>query len=256
MTIKVRIAQLVILVVAALGWELIAYYHLLSKYILPAPYGVAVTFFELFGPQSSGLFPGGVLPQLITTLTEIAGAVGIAVAIALPLGFAIGINQTVADTYEPILYLFYSIPAIVLYPVMYLLVGLGEPSKILFGAFLATFILAINTIQGLRQVQPQFFRLARSLRLSSRNTMVKVVIPAAAPAIVSGLRQALALAIVGVVAGEILASDRGLGFVIASSLTAFKLNVVYAVILLVLVIGFALTEVMRLLEGRFLAHTI
>ena len=256
MTFRVRITQVIVLVVFVAIWEIITYYGIVSRFVLPSPSSVATTFVKLFTPAGLKLIPGGIYPQLFTTLTEIAGAFSLAVAIGLPLGFAIGMKRTISDIYEPIIYLLYSIPGIVLYPVIYLLVGVGPPSKIIFGALIATWLLTINTIAGLRQIKPQYFRLARSLRLSGLRTMFNVVIPAAAPNIIAGFRQGLALAIIGVVAGEILASNRGLGFVISSASYTFQLDVMYAVILLVLIIGFSLTEVMRFIERRYLAHAV
>lgn len=250
----VRLTQVFVLVSIVVIWEILSYFNIVSRFILPGPYVTGVTLLQLLAGKHYDILPHGIYPQLATTLTEIAGAIGLSAAIGLSFGFAIGMNRTVADVYEPILYVLYAIPGIVLYPVIYLLVGIGEPSKILFGAFLGVWVLAINTIAGLRQIKPQYFRLSKSLKLSRSGTIFKVVIPAAAPNIISGFRLAIALSIIGVIAGEILASNRGVGYIITATLAVYDVNITYAAILLVLAIGFALVEVSRLVERRFLAH--
>lgn len=254
MRLRVRIVQIAALVVFVAAWAIASYFKFVSQYVLPGPYSVGVTFVQMLESKGFSYFPSGIYPQLATTLTEVAGAIALATAIGLPLGFAIGMKRVVSAIYEPIVYLLYSIPGIVLYPVIYLLVGVGEPSKILFGAFLGTWVLVINTVAGLRQVKPQYFRLSKSLSLSGWRTMSKVVLPAAAPHVISGLRLALALSIIGVVAGEILASNKGIGYVIAAASNTFDMSLMYSAIILVFIIGFALIEIMRILERRFLAH--
>lgn len=251
---RVRLAQLVVLALFVAGWEIITYFKIVSKFILPSPYSVGTTFVEMLGSKSFTEIPSGIYPQLADTLAEIAGAVAIAALVALPLGFAIGMRRRVSDIYEPIIYLLYAIPGIVLYPVIYLVFGIGEPSKVIYGAFLGTWVLAISTIAGMRQINPQYFRLSKSLKLSHSRALFKVIIPAAAPSIVSGFRLALAHAIVGVVAGEIIASNTGLGYVIVFSSQLSDLNLTYSVILLVLLVGFLLVEISRVVERRFLAH--
>lgn len=254
MTVRVRISQLIVLAAFVAGWQLITYFKLVSRFILPGPYLVGVTFVEMLGAKGFAEIPRGIYPQLMITLGEIGGAIALGTAVALPLGFAIGMKRRVSDIYEPIVYLLYAIPGIVLYPVIYLVFGIGAPSKILYGAFLATWLITISTIAGLRQINPQYFRLAKSLKLSNMSAMFKVIVPAAAPSIISGFRLGLAHAIVGVIAGEIIASNTGLGYVIVYSSELLDLNLTYSVILLVLLIGFVLVEISRLIERRFLAH--
>lgn len=250
--LKVRVTQVLVLIAFIGLWWAVAYYKLLSQFVLPGPYPVGVTLVELFTARGSSLIAGGLWPQLLVTVVEIAGAVGLSVVVGIPLGFLIGIKSTATDIYEPIVYLLYAIPGIVLYPIIYLMVGVGPFSRILFGTFLAVFVLMIYTIAGLRQVNAGYFRLSKSLKLSSTTVLMKVVLPAAAPQIVSGLRQCVALAILGVIAGEILASGQGLGYVISNASYHFQPQLMYAVIVLVMIIAFILIEIIKIVEGRFL----
>lgn len=194
------------------------------------------------------------MPNLMITLTEIAGAWAMAVVIGICLGYAIGMNNTIADIYEPFFYVIFSIPLIIVYPVIYLWVGVGETSKMIFGALLGLFPLTINTISGFRQINPLFFRLSKSLRLGSGRTLLRIVLPAAAPSLMAGLRQSLASATIGVVTGEILASSQGLGFIIVYADSTLNVGLLFAMIVLVLVIAFAFTEVLRVIEKRMYAH--
>lgn len=202
------------------------------------------------------MFPGGLYPQLFITLEEIGAAMAISVVVGIPVGFLIGMRKVVSDLFEPILYVLYAIPMVILYPVIYIVVGIGEPSKIIFGVLLGIFPLTISTVAGLRQIKHQYFRLAKSMGLSSTRTMSKIILPASAPSIANGLRQCLSLVIIGVVGGEILASNGGLGFMIIYTSNLYQFATMYAVLILIIVIAFAFVEGIRIIERRSIPHFV
>jgi NitT/TauT family transport system permease protein len=156
------------------------------------------------------------------TLTEVAAAYSIAVAAGLTLGILLGSFRRVDAVFEPLVVGFYSLPSVVLYPLFFLVLGLGPLSKIAFGAVYALFPIAMNTIAGFRGVEPRFVTSAIAMGASRWQIATKVVMWAVLPSVLTGLRVGLNLSLTAVLAGEILASERGLGFLVRQFATTFE----------------------------------
>lgn len=149
------------------------------------------------------------------TFTEIAGAYALAVAAGLWLGFLLGLRRTVGRIYEPLLAALYAVPSVIWYPSLMLFFGLGPASKIAFGVLLGFFPVVLSVLAGVRQVPPTLVTVARSMGARPFTVFRKVMLPAMASTMVGGLRAALALAVVGVLVGEILGARAGVGYVIS-----------------------------------------
>lgn len=157
-----------------------------------------------------------------------AAATGIAFAYAclialvggLVLGFSIGAHRLSRDVGEPILTSLYSIPKITLYPVILLVFGLGIPAKVAFGALHGIFPVALFAIGALKNISPVLLKTARSLRLSAVDTARTVLLPAALPEVVTGVRIGFSTTLLGTLIGELFASDRGLGFMLIRAMEA------------------------------------
>jgi ABC-type nitrate/sulfonate/bicarbonate transport system permease component len=149
------------------------------------------------------------------TFTEIAGAYALAVAAGLWLGFLLGLRRTVGRIYEPLLAALYAVPSVIWYPSLMLFFGLGPASKIAFGVLLGFFPVVLSVLAGIRQVPPTLVTVARSMGARPFTVFRKVMLPAMASTMVGGLRAALALAVVGVLVGEILGARAGVGYVIS-----------------------------------------
>jgi NitT/TauT family transport system permease protein len=157
-------------------------------------------------------------PRFWRHVDETATAFGQAMAIALLGGVAIGVvlggSRLAAVVAEPILVAIYSLPKITLYPVILLIFGLGMQAKVAFGVIHGIIPVAIFTMNAVRNMRPIYMRAARAMRLSWRQRATHVLIPAALPEIVSGLRIGFALTLLGVLIGELFASQRGVGFLL------------------------------------------
>jgi ABC-type nitrate/sulfonate/bicarbonate transport system permease component len=152
--------------------------------------------------------------HLLLTAQEIAAAYGLAVAAGLGVGFALGSHRVVNRAYAPMLAALYAVPAVVWYPSLMLFFGLDAASKIAFGFLLGFFPIALAVLAGMRQVNPQLVTVARSFGASAAAIFVKVMLPGMLFTLVGGLRTGLALAVIGVIVGEVLGSKSGLGSLI------------------------------------------
>lgn len=164
------------------------------------------------------------LQQVVTTvsdpefgghLLETAKAFGTALCISLVggtvLGVLLGSRRLAGDVFEPLLIALYSIPKIALYPVVLLVFGLGISAKTAFGALHGIIPMTIFTMTAVRNIRPVYIRSIRTHRLSAVQGALHVLIPAAVPEIVAGLRIGFSLTLLGTLLGEMFASQRGIG---------------------------------------------
>jgi NitT/TauT family transport system permease protein len=158
----------------------------------------------------------------------------------LGFGLALGFHRLSAEVSDPILSALYSIPKITLYPVILLIFGLGISAKVAFGTIHGFFPVAIFAMGAVRNVNPVYLKAARSLRMDPVTTAWTILLPAALPEIMTGLRVGFAAAMLGILVGELFAADAGLGFSLMRSINNHDIASVMAltlVIFLVAVIG-------------------
>ncbi|MBB2890986.1 ABC transporter permease [Flexivirga oryzae] len=175
----------------------------------------------------------------------------IAIAIGIPLGLLIAWYRTLSEILNPLLIIFLNTAAVALIPVFTLILGIGDFSKIMIIAYACFWTVLYNTISGARDVDPLLIRSARSLGLSSRKLFVKVILPAAAPAIFTGIRLAGAVSMLVLVTSEFVGAKAGLGYVIIASQNNFQIPQMYAGIVTISVIGLAFNYLLVLAERRF-----
>lgn len=127
------------------------------------------------------------------------------------IGVLLGAQRLAGDVFEPLLIALYSIPKIALYPIVLLMFGLGISAKIAFGAIHGIIPMVIFTMTAVRNIRPVYMRSIRTHRLSPWQGAVHVLIPAAVPEIVAGLRIGFSLTLLGTLLGEMFASQKGIG---------------------------------------------
>jgi NitT/TauT family transport system permease protein len=228
-------------------WEVVGRLGLVHPMLLVPPSSVVEAIWRMIINESriKDLFL-----HLQVTLVEIAIAYGIVMGVGLSFGFLCAEKRTLGDIFEPIATAFASIPNVLLYPAVYLLFGLGPPSKIVFAFLLGYFPVTANAIAGFRQVDRALIMLAKSLGAGRSAIYTKIIIPAAAPAIVAGLRMGLALTVVGVLAGEFLASYEGVGNLIGAATFQYLTPELFGLILIGAGIAIIGDQVFATLEGR------
>ena len=171
------------------------------------------------------------------SLTRSVVGFGIAVVAGVTLGLLIGWYRFLADLLTPVLEILRNTAALALLPVVTLLLGIGETAKISLVVYAALFPILLNTLTGVRTVDPLLIRSARSLNLPPHQIFIKVVLPSAVPSIFTGLRMGAAASILVLVAAEMIGAKSGLGYLIQASQLNFQIANMYVGIIAIAALG-------------------
>ena len=177
-------------------------------------------------------------------------ALAISAVAGVALGLVLGMRRFAGEVAEPILSSLYTIPKVTLYPVMLLIFGLGMSAKVAFGVIHGMIPVMLFTMAAVKNIQPVLLRTARVLRLSPTQTALSVLAPAVTPEIITGLRVGFALTLLGVLIGEMFASQRGLGFLIINGIEVHDVRMTTTVTLIVVVFAVAANGLMLALDRR------
>ena len=185
--------------------------------------------------------------HLWVTTQEVAIAFALAAVAGILGGTVLGSSRFLADAVEPIIYYFSTVPKIVLYPLFIIALGAASmDSKIAMGFFSAIFPITVNTMTGALTVRADLVKVARVYRASAVETFTKVYLPSTITNIVNGLRLGIGVAIIGVLLGELFASQAGIGNRVAFFFNNLQTDRMYAT--LIIVFAAALTLNLGLLK--------
>ena len=169
------------------------------------------------------------------TLVAFAYALVISIVLGIVLGLVLGVQRFSGDVAEPILVALYTIPKITLYPLILLIFGLGVSAKVAFGVIHGVIPIILFTLNAVKNINPVLIRTSRVMRLSPWQTASTVLTPAVMPELITGVRVGFSLTMLGVLIGEMFASQRGLGFLIINGINLHNVRITTAVILIVVV---------------------
>lgn len=181
-------------------------------------------------------------------------ALGLALAIAslggLGLGVWLGAHRLSGQVAEPLLIALYSIPKVTLYPLILLVFGLGLSAKVAFGAIHGVIPIAIFTLNAVRAIKPVHLKTAKALRLTPWQAFAHVWLPAALPEILAGQRVGFSLTLLGVLIGEMFASQRGVGFLIMNAIGLNDVKQIMALVLMIAVVSVGVNLALLALDRR------
>ncbi|WP_027168296.1 ABC transporter permease [Mesorhizobium sp. WSM3224] len=198
----------------------------------------------------NGLSSGALFGDIAISLQRAGLAFVAAVAIAIPLGLFMGQIRPVERLLDPILQLFRQTSALALYPVFILLLGLGEASKI-FVIFWATlFPLLLNTISGVKELDPKLIEMARVYGAARLTIFRRVVLPGTVPSIFVGLRLSATTALLLLIASEMIGANSGIGFQVMNAQYNFQIPLMFAAIFILAGLGLVSNYALVLLERR------
>jgi ABC-type nitrate/sulfonate/bicarbonate transport system permease component len=193
------------------------------------------------------------LSDVLPSLLRLAAGYLLAVAVGVGLGLLVGMNRAVRDVLEPVLELFRAIPPPVLVPVIMLFAGIGDSMKVLVIVSGCVWPILLNTVEGVRAVDEVLRDTCRSYGITGPQRLRHLVLRSASPQIVTGMRQALSIAIILMVISEMFAASNGLGFTIVQFQRSFAIPEMWSGVLLLGLLGFALSLLFRFAENRVLA---
>lgn len=193
---------------------------------------------------------GSLLAPLGRTMFLLAVAYAIGCLLGIALGVLMGRFRPVHGLLEPLVEVLRPLPKPALLPPLMLFLGLGNAMKITAVALGVFFPVLINTIQGVRGVDPVMVDTARTFQHSRAAMLWKVVLPSAMPLVLAGMRIALGIALVLVVVAEMMAGTGGIGYLIIDLQRSFRIVDMYAWVVILAVLGYALNEVFVAIERR------
>jgi ABC-type nitrate/sulfonate/bicarbonate transport system permease component len=248
-TVDRLLSQLPGIVVAIVVWELVSRSGLVpSRYVPPFSEVLPQLLNEVQGAQ---FWPG-----VGSTLASWAVGLAIALAVGVPFGVLIGSNAYAYRATRFVLEFLRPIPAVALIPLAVMVFGISEQMKVFLVVFATLWPITIQTVYGVREVDPVARDTARSFGLNRREVFVYVTMPTAAPSIATGIRLASALAIVIAVTAELVAGAPGLGSQILLAQSSGSSVRLYALILAAGLLSYALSTALEAVERRVLRwHT-
>lgn len=226
-------------------WELVVRAGLVAPYILPAP---SMFLGELFGRLP--LYAEHTMVTMNETLLGFALGSGV--------GFVLGLLIVYSRTMERIIYpaiiFTQTVPKLALAPLFTVWFGVGMLPKVLITALICLFPVLINTVTGLKSVDPRLRQLMNSVSASRWQLFRMIELPTALPSIFAGLQVGVTLAVVGALVGEWVGADRGLGYLIIYDNSQLRTSAVFASLVCVTVMGIVLFLLVRWLEKLLLPH--
>jgi NitT/TauT family transport system permease protein len=217
--------------------------QLFNPIFLPGPWLVLGSLAEL---AAKGQLAG----HVAATLERVAIGFGTGAAAGVTLGLAAGALAPVRNVVEPLVELLRPIPPLAVLPMFIVWVGIGEPSKIGFITYATFFPVFLTTVTGVRQIDPLLLRAARSLGARGPALFARVILPAALPDVLTGLRLGVALAFFVIVISEFIGAEQGLGFLINDGRNFFQVPQMLGAAVVLGLLGYAGNELVRWLERR------
>lgn len=226
-------------------WELAARAQWVNPLVMPPPSRIGATFFDLLG---SGQIP----VQVAVSMKRALLGYFLAAAVFIPLGILMGLFQPVYRLLEVVIEILRPLPPPAMIPVALLFFGLEDAMKIFVIFFSCAWPILLNTIDGVRHLDWVLLNTARTFGLSYGQICWRVILPACSPQIVTGLRVSLPIMLILVVISEMVGSTDGIGYFILDSQRRFRVAQMYAGMLALAILGYALNQIFDLLHRRLL----
>lgn len=234
--------SLIIVIFLAL-WEILPSVGIIDRAFLPPVSEVIEALIKMISS-------GALIDNILISLQRAFLGFALAVLVAIPLGILMGWYKLFEKFVDPLIQAFRNTSTLALYPVFILFLGIGEASKIAILFKAALWPILINTISGVKNVDPLLIKSARSMAVSNIFLFRKVVLPSSVPSIASGIRLGASIALVVLVAAEMIGAKSGLGFLIINSQYNFMIPEMYAAIVTLVLLGLALNYVLVWLEKK------
>ncbi|HUB95749.1 MAG TPA: ABC transporter permease [Stellaceae bacterium] len=229
---------------ALLGlWQFVTANGMVSPILLPSLSSSWDEFVDL-------LWTGSYLPDLEVTLYELVVAFAIAATLGCMVGYLTSRTRYSVRVFDPLFAGIFSIPTILLFPLYVLFFGLGAGSKIAIGSTIAFFPVVLNTIAGFANVDQLYIRAARAMGASGPQMFWSVMLPAAFPVVITGLRLGLLLAFLSILGSETIASLAGLGHRIVTYAESMDPAKMFAYIFFAVIMAVVLSTAVNYLEAR------
>lgn len=224
-------------------WELAVRVFRIPEYLLPAPSGILAA---MAAEWRYLVFHTWV------TIYEILWGFALAVAVGIPTAMAIVYSPMLERALYPLLVASQSVPKIAIAPLLIFWAGIGTLPKVLVAFLISFFPIIIDTVVGLRSVEPEMLHLARSMGAAEHKIFLKIRFPTALPNIFAGLKVAVTLAVVGAIVGEFIQADQGLGYALLQANAVLNTKLGFAAIIVLAGVGVVMFLVVDAIERKLI----
>lgn len=238
-----RLVSLLSPLLLLLIWELLVRSRILDARFFPAPSAVLKTLVTLIAS-------GVLLSDIGISLTRIAAGFALGAISGATLGLLMGVSRLMRAAIKPLVGVVYPIPKIAILPLVMLIFGLGEPSKYVIVAIGVFFLVLLNTMAGVMNIEKIYFDVGRNFGASRLDVLLTIAIPGALPLIFTGLRLAWGTALLLIVAAEFVSSRSGIGFLIWNAWQTFAVEEMYSGLLTISALGLVSFAIFDVIERR------
>jgi len=226
-------------------WEICSQTGLLDIRFFPAPSAI---FYHLIfiSPDE------GIIADIFATLNRVTWGYLFGSLTGVAMGVAMGLSRPIRAFFYPIVAMLYPIPKIAILPLIMLIFGIGEMSKIVVVFIGSFFLVLLNTLHGVTNLQKIYHDVSYVYRIKKSNFIFHVVLPGALPAIFTGLKLAIGYSLVIVVAAEFSGADAGIGYLIWQSWETFSIKAMYAGIFVIGALGFIFAYTLEYIERKLI----
>ena len=224
-------------------WEICAQLGLLDERFFPAPS-------QIVGHMIDMGLHGGLWENVGASLYRLAVGLVVGGLPAIVIGLAMGLYHPVRAALDPLISATYPIPKSSLLPLILLIFGIGEASKIAMVAIGVFYPVAINTAVGVRQIPPIYLDVGRNFRASRWNTFRTIALPGAMPLIMTGIKLGAGMGLVLIAIAEMVGAKSGLGYMIWNAWELFDVTTMYVGLFVIALIGFAMNSALDAVERR------
>lgn len=237
-----RLPGVILIGLLLLVWQLSA------LYVVKTPTWPPVTL--IFQSWLENLLDGTLIVHLLATLWRQMLGYSLAAILGISMGLAMGYYRPLYNLFEPLVEVLRPIPGPAYLPILVLFVGIGHEMKVVLILLASFFPILLNTYSGVRAIDRVQFDTARTLGLTTFQTFRELVLPAASPQILTGMRISLAISLILAILGEMIVSNDGLGYFTLLAQRTFKITDMYAGIFTLAVFGYLLNRIFLLVEAR------
>lgn len=195
----------------------------------------------------------GIINEILPSIIRLTAGFAIALVVGLGLGMILGMVHALDNAVRPIIEFFRATPGVALLPVMIIFLGLGDSMKIGLIALVATWPILLNTIDGVRSLEPVLRQVAATYRLSRWDKIMFMVWPNAAPQVFAGARTALSISVVAMVISEMVGTPGGIGYFVLDAQRSFNTVDMWAGIIALGILGYLINRIFWFLEAWVLS---
>ena len=241
--LNVAVGRVVLFVVIVAVWQGAANLHLVDPGVIASP--LAIWQHAVKWSLDGTLWFHSWITIQETVAGFVLGSVG-----GIVLGFAVGRYRALAEILDPFILAIYSVPKVALAPLFLVWFGIGMEMKIILAAVTVLFIVFFNTLAGVRNVDRDLIDAVWLMGAKPRDLLLKVVVPSAMGWALTGVRISIPYALIGAIIGELIASNRGIGYLVSSSASQYDTAGVFAALIVLTILAVVLNGIVDEIEHR------